>query len=441
MFTEAKNAYRARKAELQAERNAKIAEKEAQRARAMQALAIDDSRSVGTRRSGRSRHHSVKPHHRSRYEQDLEEDADGDYRFHRGLPRRRTDMEIAVKEPRHMANRSKDDSNIDKDLAYGECNAVGLPIPPPDNDESQLNSLIDKAKMLLEEADCLQHSATATITHLQKYPDAMAAVALTLAEISNLVAKMAPGVLTALKANAPGIFALLASPQFLIAAGVGVGVTIVMFGGYKIIRQLTGAKPENDNTKAIEGPADNVEQMIELNPEHLNRVENWRRGVTLEAQDDSKVDGEFITRTAARMSGLDISTEAMARDPRFKKHRDDESMASSHRSRRSRYSSKPHSSQPRAKSRARSETRATIPSKGESKPREFLANFKSGSKAPKAESKAGSKPFEKDEKKAKDKPKDKSKEKDKSKDKDKDKDKDKTKRPSKLKLMLSLDSS
>ena len=60
------------------------------------------------------------------------------------------------------------------------------------------------------------------MTSLQKNPEAMAAIALTLAEISNIASKMAPGALMALKTGAPAVFALLAAPEFLIAGGGGI---------------------------------------------------------------------------------------------------------------------------------------------------------------------------------------------------------------------------
>lgn len=423
----------------------------------MRALNLDDSRSSTSRR----RHHSGRTH-RSRYEQDLANPSTE-------LTRRHTHNDVAVRDPRPVVNRSNTDANIDMDLAYGECHvsALGPPAPPQESDEEKLNSLVDKAKMLLEEADCLQHSAAAAMDHLQQHPDAMAAVALTLAEISNLAAKVAPGVLSALKASAPSIWALLASPQFLIAAGVGVGVTVVMFGGYKIVKQLVTPKPKpaiengsaNDNNKTGN---DNVEEMIELNPEYLNRVEGWRRGVV--DPDAGPVDGEFITRTAATMSGLDISTEGMRKDPRFKHHfRDDESRASSHRSRRSRLSTTSHSKE---KSKAAPEAGTKASSKADSKTgKELISGFKTPFKvSSKSESKAVSKAPEKEEKKSKDKSSDKdknksndkdnkdkdknksndkdkdkerNKDKDKDKDSEKDKDKDKDKsRSSKLRLMF-----
>lgn len=186
------------------------------------------------------------------------------------------------------------------DLAYGD-------IPPPLpvarlNDEAELKGLIGKVKGLLDEADCVQYSVTAIIASLQKNPDAMAAVALTLAEISNIATKMAPGVLTAMKGSAPAVFALLASPQFLIAAGVGVGVTIVALGGYKIIKKIK-AKNSEENV--------GMEEMLEIHGD-VDRIDNWRRGIA-EVEEQSvgtSVDGEFITPTAAAMSRLNLQDEA-----------------------------------------------------------------------------------------------------------------------------------
>ena len=186
---------------------------------------------------------------------------------------------------------------IDMDLAYG-------PIPPPlpvarrGADEEELKGHVQKVKRLLEEADCLQYSASAIITTLQKNPDAMAAVALSLAEISNVVTKMAPGVLTAMKASSPAVFALLASPQFLIAGGVAVGVTIVAFGGFKIIKKIRAKH-------AIEVPG--MDEMMEIGGD-VNRIDNWRRGIAEEHERSigTSVEGEFITPQAAALSKLNL---------------------------------------------------------------------------------------------------------------------------------------
>lgn len=188
-------------------------------------------------------------------------------------------------------------SKLDMDLAYGD-------IPPPlpvarGDDENELKGLVGKVKMILEEADCLQYSATAIIASLQNNPDAMAAVALTLAEISSIVSKMAPGALVALKGSSPAVFALLASPQFLVAAGVGVGVTIVALGGYKIIKKI---KAKN----AAEEPG--MDEMLEIRGD-VSRIDTWRRGIAeAEAQSvGTSIDGEFITPHAAALSRLNLN--------------------------------------------------------------------------------------------------------------------------------------
>lgn len=196
-----------------------------------------------------------------------------------------------------MTSPASPSSPIDMDLAYG-------PIPPPlplttQAEETEFKGLIDKVKALLDEADCLQYSVSATISSLQKNPDAMAAVALTLAEISNIATKLAPGVLASMKGSAPAVFALLASPQFMIAGGVAVGVTIVAFGGYKIIKKIRAK-----NT--VEDPG--MDEMLEIGGD-VSAIDNWRRGIA-EAEERSvgtSVDGEFITPEALSLSKLDLN--------------------------------------------------------------------------------------------------------------------------------------
>jgi hypothetical protein len=153
------------------------------------------------------------------------------------------------------------------------------------------------------------------IENLQKNPEALAAVSLTLAEISAIVGKMGPGVLTALKGSFPAVAALLLSPQFMIAGGVAVGVTIVALGGYKIIKKMQ-AQPavEEPMPAAPQMPLpvraatmplpieDSNNELDELEPQELSRVEKWRRGIAdVEANSSgTSVDGEFITPEASR---------------------------------------------------------------------------------------------------------------------------------------------
>jgi hypothetical protein len=193
------------------------------------------------------------------------------------------------------------------DLAYGD---IPPPLPDKKYDDGELKEKASKITMLLDEANCLQYSVTAMIENLQKNPDALAAVSLTLAEISAIVSKMGPGVLTTLKGSFPAVAALLVSPQFMIAGGVAVGVTIVALGGYKIIKKIQQQKEEEI---AMGGPvqmpipmqARTVEepyQLDELETRELSRIDLWRRGIAdVEAEScGCSVDGEFITPGATR---------------------------------------------------------------------------------------------------------------------------------------------
>ncbi|KAK2859924.1 hypothetical protein FQN49_004570 [Arthroderma sp. PD_2] len=313
VFKEARSAYRERKAVIRNAEDARKAERDTRRA--LEAYTIEDGRSTTSKRHlGRaksvvrhydddrqSRHHS---HHSSRsqkrrsFEFELQSQYSDDYHPNTQLARRHTEHNLAMAEPvrpPYADARAHTLPKVDMDLAYGEFHPSALERIDPE--PSDMSGLVGKVKGLLVEADCAHHSVTAIISHLQSNPDAMAAVALTLAELSKLVSDLGPTALTALRASAPAVFALLASPQFMIAAGVGIGVTVVMFGGYKIIKQIS-SKPEDEK----EGPIV-VDELMQINPA-MSRVEGWRRGVA-ESEAESvgtSVDGEFITPTAAAMS-------------------------------------------------------------------------------------------------------------------------------------------
>ncbi|KAI9727058.1 MAG: hypothetical protein M1834_008526 [Cirrosporium novae-zelandiae] len=326
VFKEAKDAYKERKAEIRAVRAAErfAAEQEQQQQQQLRRAiksrdSNDDGKSIASshrsHRSSRSKHHS-KSHGHSRF---ISEDL-GASHSPAELDRRHTTQdgrELAVRPPPGALRRANTTPahNVDMDLAYGEL--------PPDFHEEEakepaaddgLDGLVTRCKDLLDEADCAGASATAMIQHLNKNPDAMAAVALTLAEISNIVTKMSPGIITALKGAAPAVFALLASPQFLIAAGVGVGVTVVMLGGYKVIKKIQAQQPTVpllENAPAQQQPEvdeGGMDELLELGTSN-DRIENWRRGIA-DAEANSAgtgVDGEFITPNAARLSCLNVN--------------------------------------------------------------------------------------------------------------------------------------
>lgn len=168
-------------------------------------------------------------------------------------------MQRAASDPSMKHKKKKEP---DMDLAYGnvppdlESRTDLDPYSAPDAKEAR--TLIGRVEGLLEEAQCVQHSAGATISHLQRNPDAAAAVALTLAELSGVLAKMSPAFLGALKGGSPAVFALLASPQFLIAAGAAVGVTVVMFGGWKIIKRMKEQKARREESMAFAAAMGNM---------------------------------------------------------------------------------------------------------------------------------------------------------------------------------------
>lgn len=322
VWKEARAAYRERKAEIEA---ARVAEYERQRAerRALRYLEDDRASRTSSKRSGhphrsKTQRHTERPSASRGYTDTYYGDA---HEHGRSQPRQRSalrttiddealpirnkelirrhtdgDYLTAVPTPRRHSephNSRSARSSIDMDLAYGE---LPPPIPQPKYvDNEELRGKMSNLTKMLDEANCLQYSVTSMVEHLQKNPDALAAVALTLAEISNLVTKMAPGALGAMKGLFPAATALLMSPQFLIAAGLGVGVTVVMLGGYKVIKRIKEAQG-----RELEAPIAMDQQLEELEDVDLSRIEMWRRGIAdAEAESSgSTVDGEFITPDA-----------------------------------------------------------------------------------------------------------------------------------------------
>ena len=274
---------------------------------------------------------------RHRFEDDLAGGArDGHMRE---LVRRNSDQ---VPPSPRQTKRSSSEPYIDMDLAYGD---IPPPLPDKKYDDGELKEKASKITMLLDEANCLQYSATAMIENLQKNPDALAAVSLTLAEISAIVSKMGPGVLTTLKGAFPAVAALLMSPQFMIAGGVAVGVTIVALGGYKIIKKIQQQKEDDMamggpvqmpipmQARAVEEPY----QLDELETRELSRIDLWRRGIAdVEAESSGcSVDGEFITPAATRqLVDAGVLDEDDIKSRRSTKIRDDRSeRPKSHRAR------------------------------------------------------------------------------------------------------------
>ncbi|KAM0558050.1 hypothetical protein ACHAPJ_005217 [Fusarium lateritium] len=274
------------------------------------------------------------------------------------VPRNRSTGELIQMRPR---------KEIDMDLAYGNVPPDlkdRTDLDPQYVDEKQAMGLAHRVEGLLTEAKCIHHSATHTMTELQKNPDTAAAVALTLAELSKLVKKSSPAFLTLLKSGSPAVFSLLSSPQFLIGTSIAAGVTVICFGGWKIFQRVKEAQAARE-ALAYEGvPMDRPAPMrtqSEYGPEYgpgvdealiidddLSSIETWRRGIVPCGEAES-VDMELITPLADRDTrsryGDDFDTKSR-RSTRTSKtheshrshrsHRTDDSHRShrSHRSRR-----------------------------------------------------------------------------------------------------------
>lgn len=244
------------------------------------------------------------------------------------LLRRRSDTDLdsasTIRPTRARAHSPtpSDDSN----LAYGD---MPPPLPMRTTDaEAEIRTKMSALQLMLTEANCVQHSAKAVIKNLQENPDAMAAVALTLAEISNLATKMAPGALMSLKGAFPMVIALLLSPEFLIAGGVAIGVTVVSFGGYKIIKKmkLKKGKKLKDGESSKESSAEEEED-DELELEELSqidRIEQWRRGLQLPPgmDDTTSVEGEFATPEISKKLREEGVLEPKKEKPKDKKEKE-----------------------------------------------------------------------------------------------------------------------
>ncbi|KAL7931586.1 hypothetical protein V8C35DRAFT_112452 [Trichoderma chlorosporum] len=272
----------------------------------------------------------------------------------RPLARTRTDTEFEAQKRMSMGS--------DLHLAYGD-------IPPDladrvdldahttphvdlhdlnvEDEREQAEQLIHKIENLLDEAHCAQHSAAAMITHLQERPDAAAAVALTLAELSAIITKLSPGFAAILKGTSPAIFALLASPQFLIGTGIAVGVTVVMFGGWKIVQRATQAsfaKKPVAYEAAAAAPVPNVPLLPESGIDEaivletvevdISSIDSWRRGIVDLGYESA--DQELMTPAADRVTrerrGSKGGQEDYFSRRSSKSHRSSKTHSSSHSS-------------------------------------------------------------------------------------------------------------
>ncbi|RGP65990.1 hypothetical protein FSPOR_6816 [Fusarium sporotrichioides] len=227
-----------------------------------------------------------------------------------------------------LVQATKPRKEIDMDLAYGSIPPDlkdRTDLDPQQVDEKQAMGLVHRVEGLLTEAKCIHHSATLTMSELQKNPDHAAAVALTLAELSKIVKKTSPAFLTLLKSGSPAVFGLLSSPQFLIGTSIAAGVTVICFGGWKIFQRMAEAKaarealgyegvpmdrPAPMRTQSEYAPAEygGMDEALILDDD-LSSIETWMRGIPAGSITES-VDMELITPTAYDSMGDDFDTKS-----------------------------------------------------------------------------------------------------------------------------------
>ncbi|KAF5001129.1 hypothetical protein FGRMN_1240 [Fusarium graminum] len=276
------------------------------------------------------------------------------------VPRNRSTGELVQAKPR---------KSIDMDLAYGSVPPDlkdRTDLDPQYVDEKQAMGLVQRVEGLLTEAQCLHHSATHTMSELQKNPDHAAAVALSLAELSKIVKKGSPALLALLKSGSPAVFGLLSSPQFLIGTSIAAGVTVICFGGWKIFQKMKEEKAARE-ALAYEGvPMDRPAPMrtqseyaVEYGPvydealildDDLSSIETWMRGIP--AGDAESVDMELITPTALDTKSRygDDDTKSM-RSTRTSKTSKTSKTHESHRSSKSHKTTDSHRSHRSSRSR------------------------------------------------------------------------------------------
>lgn len=216
----------------------------------------------------------------------------------------------------------KPHKEIDMDLAYGNIPpdlAERTDLDPQYGTEKEAKALVHRVEGILTEAKCLHHSATTTMAQLQKDPDSAAAVALSLAELSKLVKKSSPAFLMLLKSGSPAVFSLLSSPHFLIGSSIAVGVTVVCFGGWKIVQRVKEQQQAREALmyEPMDRPAPMRTQseyaprraptehsagmdealIIDDDLSDISSIETWRRGIVPYGEDET-ADMELITPLA-----------------------------------------------------------------------------------------------------------------------------------------------
>ncbi|KAK6508009.1 hypothetical protein TWF481_006428 [Arthrobotrys musiformis] len=241
---EAREAYKAKRAERKAERDAEKAARraikerayeeqvrEARRARREARRAIEDDSRTEERRRER----------RERRERRMIEDG----RSEAGTEVR--DRDAGSDTSSIYSHRDGNGSTGALTLRSASTTDLSLPPLPPrpevDEEDDHLTALFTQVQDIIDHAAATQASVVTLVDALRREPETLAMVGLTLAEISTIVAKLSPAALAGVQLNWPVVFAFLSSPQFAIVAGGVIGTTVILMGGYKIIKKMIYGEP------------------------------------------------------------------------------------------------------------------------------------------------------------------------------------------------------
>ncbi|KAI5849857.1 hypothetical protein BZA05DRAFT_474859 [Tricharina praecox] len=135
-----------------------------------------------------------------------------------------------------------------------------------------VQTLLARVQSIIDEINCITIGLTTLLTELQKTPETFAAVGLSLAEIANMLTHIAPGAMVVLKAGFPTVFALLSSPHFAVIAGVAGAATVIVLGGYKIVKSIMAGADVNMAMAYGELPDEAILEEAVLGGEILGEV-------------------------------------------------------------------------------------------------------------------------------------------------------------------------
>ncbi|CCX07150.1 Similar to hypothetical protein [Tuber melanosporum Mel28]; acc. no. XP_002837198 [Pyronema omphalodes CBS 100304] len=243
-FKEARDAYKARKAEIASERQAQRRARDSVMGRRQST----SHRAISDKPESEDRHKKSKHRKHSKDTRSIADSTFSDVTEDALVPS--TGNALARRDSTIDHSRQSEDNAVYARGAAGELATAGQTMdmaPALFNDPTvvAVQALLARVQSIIDEIQCLAFGLSTLITELQKTPETFAAVGLSLAEIAQMLTHIAPGVMIFLKTAYPTIFALISSPHFAIVAGVGTAATVVVLGGYRIVKSIMAGADDN----------------------------------------------------------------------------------------------------------------------------------------------------------------------------------------------------